>query len=291
MITQSFGLMEILMINMKGTRWRKVIKEALGQIYRECKVTVSPIPKNKQWIFIVGCYNSGTTLLSEILGAHPQISALPTEGQYLTDEFFSDHEIGLSRMWTARDDLYRLSEGSDGPDVIRLKKEWAMRFDLSKQVLLEKTPANMARMRWLQENFENSYFLGIVRNGYSVSEGICRKAKPVHRKEGWPIELAARQWAKSNEIMLEDAKYIKNFKLVTYEDLTDNPTNTVKSILDFLRLDAKEIDISQKWAIHERNETIQNLNQVSIRSLNKEKIELINTAAMAMLKRFNYEVL
>ena len=35
-------------------------------------------------------------------------------------------------------------------------------------------------MRWLQEVFPNSCFIGVVRNGFAVAEGIKRKGeKPV----------------------------------------------------------------------------------------------------------------
>ena len=42
--------------------------------------------KNKNWIFITGCYNSGTTLLNQILSTHSRISGLPDEGVMLTDQ-------------------------------------------------------------------------------------------------------------------------------------------------------------------------------------------------------------
>ncbi len=276
---------------MKGTRWDAVINECLGNIRREFKITITPIPKNKKWVFIVGCYNSGTTLLSEILGSHPLVSSLSSEGQYLTDQLFSDHEIGLSRMWTAREDLYCLKANDTGPDVTRLKKEWGMRFDLSKSTLLEKTPANMARMTWLQANFENNYFVAIVRNGYAVAEGISRKAKPIHRKDGWPIELAAHQWARSNEIMMKDAEQIKQFKLITYEKLSEEPQETIRDVLRFLDLDENGINLSQNWSIHERSESIKNLNNISIERLDAEKLDLINAAAEAILEKFSYPIL
>lgn len=40
--------------------------------------------KPQKWIFIVGCYNSGTTLLEKILSLHPMIGSLRDEGVMLT---------------------------------------------------------------------------------------------------------------------------------------------------------------------------------------------------------------
>ena len=146
---------------------------------------------DKTWVFLVGCYNSGTTLLAELLSQHPDISALSTEGHFITDQFVKDYDIGLPRMWVEREDLFRLTEADTGPDAIRIKKEWGMRLDLSKQVLLEKSPPNTAKVRWLQANFENAHFVAIVRNGYAVAEGITRKADPKHLINSWPIEMSA----------------------------------------------------------------------------------------------------
>ena len=41
----------------------------------------------KKWLFLVGCYNSGTTLLRDILNEHPEIKGLPLEGVRLTGAF------------------------------------------------------------------------------------------------------------------------------------------------------------------------------------------------------------
>ena len=83
-------------------------------------------------------------------------------------------------MLVEREDLFRLTEEDDGPDPVRVKKEWGMRLNLKKSVSLEKSPPNSAKTRWLQAHFENSRFIGIIRDGYAVSEGITRKANPKH---------------------------------------------------------------------------------------------------------------
>ena len=113
---------------MAGTRFRKVTREALGNILREVKIAAKPLPKPDKCVFIVGCYNSGTTLLSELMGRHPSISALPTEGHFITDQFLKDYDLGIPRMWVDREDIFRLNENDEGPDVVRIKKEWGRRY-------------------------------------------------------------------------------------------------------------------------------------------------------------------
>lgn len=271
---------------------RRALREHLGSIWREIRVSLTPVPQPQKWVFLVGCYNSGTTLLAELLGAHPSISALPTEGHFITDQFIKDYAIGLPRMWAKREELFRLTENDQGPDPIRIKKEWGMRLDTSRPVLLEKSPPNTPRTRWLQKHFENSYFIAIVRNGYAVAEGIARKGDPKHIASGWPVEDGALQWRRSNEVLLEDQSRLNHLLWIRYEDLTENTPTTLRQITDFLGLDPfPDMSEQKSWQIHERNEPVKNLNKQSIDRLSKEQIASINQVCGPMLKQFGYDLL
>jgi hypothetical protein len=277
---------------MKGTRFRPILRECLGQLNREFRIALTPVPTDKTWVFLVGCYNSGTTLLAELLGQHPSISALPTEGHFITDQFVKDYNIGLPRMWVDREDIFRLTEADEGPDPIRIKKEWCMRLDLGKPVLVEKSPSNTPKMRWLQKHFENAHFIGIVRNGYAVAEGISRKAEPHHLAEGWPIEKSAWQWRRSNEVMQQDSANLERFMLVSYENLTSDTAATLEQITGFIGIPGfKDFESGRSWKIHEREERIRNMNSESIRRLSREQIDKINQVAGEMLDAFGYEQL
>ena len=274
---------------MKGTRFKPILREFLGLLNRETRIALTPVPTGKRWIFLVGCYNSGTTLLAELLGQHPSISALPTEGHFITDQFVKDYEIGLPRMWVEREDLFRLTEEDEGPDPIRLKKEWGMRLDLRKPVLLEKSPPNSAKTRWLQKHFENAYFVGIIRNGYAVAEGITRKANPTHLKDSWPIEMSAYQWKHSNEVLQQDAEHLQHFMWVTYEDLAADTMGTLNKITEFVGITGFEgFESDRTWSIHERDEKVRNMNDESIKRLDRQQIDLINQIAGDAIEAFGY---
>jgi len=278
--------------DMGTTRFRPILRECLGTLHREWKVALTPVPRPEKWVFIVGCYNSGTTLLAELMGRHPAISALPTEGYFITDGFVKDYEIGLPRMWVEREDLFRLTEVDQGPDPVRIKKEWGMRLDLSRPVLLEKSPPNGARTRWLQRHFERAHFIGIVRNGYAVAEGITRKGDPQHMRHGWPIEMSAYQWRRANEVLEDDRPHLNRFRWVRYEDLTEDPVGVLNEITGFLDIEGfPRAAADRAWSIHERRERIRNMNQESIDRLTPGQIRRINQVAGEMLRRFGYEVL
>lgn len=274
---------------MKGTRFRAILRESLSRLNREFRIAFTRVPEDRTWVFLVGCYNSGTTLLAELLGTHPDISALPTEGLFITDQFVKDFQLGVPRMWVDREDLFRLTENDAGPDPVRLKKEWGMRLDLSKPIFLEKSPPNAAKTRWLQANFANAKFIAIVRNGYAVAEGISRKAVPSHRITSWPIEKSAYQWVRSNEILLEDAEHLREITWVKYEDLAADTLRTLNEITQFLGIRPfADFESGKTWKIHERAEMIRNMNEESFDRLNALEKKAINEIAGAMLEKFSY---
>ncbi len=277
---------------MSGTRFKKVVRESFGNIYRELKIALTPIPRPKKWLFLIGCYNSGTTLLAELLGRHPSISALPTEGHFITDQFIKDYDVGLPRMWSGREELFRMTEDDVGPDVVRIKREWGMRLDLSKPVLLEKSPPNTARTRWLQRHFTPAYFVAIIRNGYAVAEGITRKADPRHLRDSWPIEQSAFQWLRSNQVLEEDAPHLRHLLWVRYEDLVLDPLTVLNRIAEFAEIPKFEsYDSSAALAIHERKDMLRDFNGESIRRLSAEQIGRINAVAADAMRQYGYDVI
>jgi hypothetical protein len=257
---------------------KRQIENTLGGLF-------GPLPRPEKWVFIVGCYNSGTTLLHDLLASHPLVGSMPGEGQVYTDELKSPKSIGLPRLWAIEPDRFYLDENSTAEiNVTRLKRQWGARFnDPSKPILIEKSPTNAARVRWLQKNFDDSYFIGIVRNGYAVAEGIRRKA-------GHSLELSARQWLVSNEIMLRDFESLKHKRTITYEELTGDPVETLGQVFGFLALDAahSQSAANRAWHIHEQVSTIKNMNGRSLAILTSEEMETIGRIAGPMLSKFDY---
>ena len=134
--------------------------------------------KNYRWIFVVGCYNSGTTLLSKILEQHPKIAGLPDEGQFLTDHLVTPAAVGIPRLWVEKEEIFRFDPNEKRDIVQKIKTDWL--GNITKpfaEYILEKSPPNTGRMLWLQENFPNSFFIHIVRNGYAAALGIEKKIR------------------------------------------------------------------------------------------------------------------
>ncbi|GIK39964.1 MAG: hypothetical protein BroJett011_37970 [Chloroflexota bacterium] len=243
-----------------------------------------PLPKPDKWVFVVGCYNSGTTLLHNLLASCPEVGSMPNEGHVYTDQLLIPKSVGLYRLWAIKPELFYLDENSQSHiKVNKLKRQWGARYNNpNRPILLEKSPPNTARMRWLQQHFENAHFIGIVRNGYAVAAGIKQKA-------GCSIEAAARQWAHSNEIMLHDFNFLQHKLLVRYETLTESAEEVFQQMLDFIGLKGHGTRITdQVWSIHGRSHPIENMNPRSIATLSRPDCEIIQSVAGDMLNQLGY---
>ncbi len=250
--------------------------------------------KKYKWVFIVGCYNSGTSLLLTILQHHPKLSTLPNlgEGQWLTDHLVAPSSIGIPRLWAEKEYLFRFGPNEKKDVAKKVKKDWLkLVLDSSAEFIIEKTNANAARMLWLQENFPNSYFIHIIRNSYAVSLGIEKKIKHKIKDNTNLLQKAAHQWERSAEIVLEDAKGINNFLEISYEDLTGFPDKTIHNICNFLQIQPIDKSIlNNTFMIHGLNSKIKNKNEERLKNISAEKQEIIYHEAQKMLEYYNYTV-
>jgi hypothetical protein len=242
-------------------------------------------PQPEKWIFIVGCYNSGTTLLHQLLSQHPMVGSMPNEGQFFNTVLPAGRDFGLPRLWALKPELFHLKETSGGYDTDKLKRQWAWMYNHPERpLLIEKTILHMARTRWLQQHFPNSYFIALYRNGYAVAEGI-------HRKEGHSLEKSIQQWTVSNEMLMNDLHYIKNKISLKYEDLTLNPVDEVNRITDFLGIERLSSRVFEKeFTIHKVEGKISNRNETSFQRLNAEERSMINDIGKPMFEKLGYEL-
>lgn len=256
----------------------------LRKIKYKLKYYISPIPQPEKWVFIAGCSNSGTTLLHAILSAHPLIGTLPDEGQFCTNQLPLARNTGPDRLWALPPKkLYLDEKGDPRIDVRKVKKQWASKYnDVKRPVLLEKSPPNTVRLRWLQENFPNAYFIGIHRNGYTVAEGIRRKA-------GHMVDLGARQWANANHILLEDLQKMQRKMLISYESLTEDTEESIQKICQFIGIPMLDKEaLVHSFSIHGKARKINNMNHLFLKNLSKEDFLLVEKEAGVMLQRLNY---
>lgn len=253
--------------------------------------------ENKRWIFITGCYNSGTTLLDQILATHPEISGLPDEGVMLTDQLVRPEDFGWRRLWSECENEMESSTRNQQKNAVRIKKHWSHFYDSEKDYLLEKSISNTTRLDFFNENFRPAWFIHIVRNGYAVAEGIHRKAEvmegnPFIQEGKYPYPLCAKQWVRSLQVFEEHKKKLQNVIEVKYEELAENPSEVVNGILKTMGLKKFPEDYFDKsFTIHEKNSKIKNMNTSSFKRLEAKDVKAINEVAGRYLNTYGYKLL
>jgi len=176
---------------------------------------------------------------------------------------------------------------TNGTDAARLVHDWTGWNGNSKvEFIMEKSPPDTIRSPWLQEVFGRCHFIGIVRNGHAVAEGI-------RRRNGYPIERCARHWNEANRIMLEDSRSLEHFMLLRYEQLVANPAAAAERVAAWLGVDpAVFADVAdQEFVTHHVDATpgkIEDYNARNIARLSEEDVLLIGREAGEMLDRFGY---
>lgn len=252
-----------------------------------CPEKINSFAQKKKWVFILGCNNSGTTLLHHLLSGHPDISIMPAEGHFLTSVLSVPMTLDVGRLWTEKLDHFRLTETNQRLNGAKLVHDWSNHVvKKNRSVILEKSPPDMVRSRWLQTIFQCSYFIGLTRNGYAVAEGVARR-KHVEMARG------ARHWVKANRVMLEDAGYLRRFKLIKYEDLVEDTRRVLLEILEFIGVEIKRYDFDLKANfrlsnIQKVNSGIRNFNAASIRKIPPDAFKKLSIEIEPMMKELGY---
>lgn len=257
---------------------------------------LGPEARPQKWVFVIGCYNSGTTLLSTILSQHPEIASLPTEGAFLTDGMTTPESCGWVRMWHKCLAQIEQDEHTAAAIATRIKRNWGFWYDGSKPVFLEKSISNAARIKFLEKHFQPAYFIYIVRNGYAVAEGIRRKsdlkkwATPV-AGEQYPLELCAEQWSESDRYVSANAANFQHFLTIKYEDLAENTDAVLAEVCQFIGIPSEPLlDIGQQTLdVTGYNSTVKNMNASSLKRLTAEDVQTIQRVAGERLAQWGYE--
>ncbi len=241
-------------------------------------------------VFVVGCCNSGTTLLWQTLLGHPAFSGPTVEGQDLEGiPTCMKHFLGKDtfRMFAHPrfESAYHLTEkGFNKDSADRLISEYA-KHHINGSRFIEKSPANSMRTRFLQRVFPDASFVIIIRNGYAVAEGIRRKRlldpeRPHMAGLQTTVEGAAKQWYSANLVLLEDREHLKSSILVRYEELVAAPESAFRKICDFLGCDFEGLDLP---ALEK------DLNVQQIARLTVKEIEMIQRTAGSLLNGLGYD--
>jgi hypothetical protein len=197
-------------------------------------------PKRHRFVFIGGVHRSGTTFLWRCLAQHPMVSSFPVtirppaEGQLLQTVYpRAAVHGGPGRFGFAPEaHLTEASELVSSRSRAQLLADWSPHWDLAKPVLLEKSPPNLIRARFLQALFPESWFVMILRHPIPVSYATKARFQKKMR-----LGRLIRHWLACHETFAGDRTHLARVHVVRYEELVADLGGTVAAIDAFLGLD------------------------------------------------------
>ncbi|MEM9288341.1 MAG: sulfotransferase [Pseudomonadota bacterium] len=196
------------------------------------------IPSDKTFVFVIGTHRSGTSLLHTILRDHDDVSGFKNtgvsedEGQHLQTVMPNDQELGGVGVASFSPRAHMTEEVADLDRAgALLFQQWAPHWDLSKDILVEKSPPSIARTRFLQAVFPNAHFIVLRRHPIASCLALM---KWVGSRE--PIYRLIENWVRLYETLEADLPYLKRVHTLYYEDLVSDPKTQLDQISAFLNL-------------------------------------------------------
>jgi hypothetical protein len=192
---------------------------------------------HQSFIFLCGLHRSGTTPLFRILREHPQISGFQDtgvpedEGQHLQNiyppakAFGGPGRFGFDRAAH----LTETSELLTAESKQKLFEQWSKHWDLSREYLLEKSPPNLIRTRFLQACFPNSYFIVILRHPIAVSMATFKWSHCT-------LDSLMSHWVRCHRLFDSDRSRVRRLLVIRYEELISDSPRIFGHIGSFLGL-------------------------------------------------------
>jgi hypothetical protein len=217
-------------------------------------VKIAVNQKEPQPVFVVGMNGSGTSMLTESLGRHPELYAFPGETRmipYFIDiapQFGDLHDDkNFRRFWryvisSAPDfEVYNKHQALTMPENWRdFPRSLAGILDTvfrqfahphGKTRWCEKSPNNSEHILRIAELFPSSRFVHIIRDGRDC-------AASTQRRQFRNPELSINRWRKVVADAREQGAHMGNrYMELTYEELTIDPERWMRKICEFLVLD------------------------------------------------------
>lgn len=185
--------------------------------------------------FVTGCARSGTSILGELIGSHPEV------------EYRHEAHHVWAKAGSGVGESHRLSANHASAAVRRAIRKRFCSKNGESALVVEKNPRSMLRLPFLREVFPEAKFVHIVRDGRDVACSMIpgvggdewRHLKPPRwrqiMRDRTGIDRCAVAWRDVMEIALSDLEDIPHYTL-KYEDLVRKPRQVIAGILDYLEL-------------------------------------------------------
>ena len=192
-------------------------------------------PDARRFAFLGGLHRSGTSLLFKILRDHPEISGFrdtgvsEDEGQLLQSVYPPARKYGGPGKFGFNPESF-LDESSPlvSPDNARaLFDQWSRHWNTEARLLLEKSPPNLVRSRFLQALFPNSRFIMLLRHPVAVTLATQKWSRT-------PLAALLEHWVLCHERFAYDHRHLNRLLTLKYEEFVASPDVWVDRIHAFL---------------------------------------------------------
>ena len=201
--------------------------------------------------FIVGASRSGTTLLRLMLDAHPDL-AIPPETEFIlqvADLANGDNShaacafvdtLTSHRRWPdfhlerelLQAQVAALQPWNAGDALRSFYRLYALRF--AKPRWGDKTPGYVKHTRAVQDLLPEARFIHIIRDGRDVAVSLIEEWRASGRVMS--VTRAAERWVSKISVGREQARELRFYLEVRYEDLVLDSESVLRRICDFIDL-------------------------------------------------------
>lgn len=196
-----------------------------------------------KFVFICGHHRSGTSLLFKCLSDNPAVSGFhdtgvpEDEGMFLQTVYPSDlpHRKPGQFGFNPTSFITEKSSLATPQNAELLFQQWAKYWDISKTALLEKSPPNLIRTRFLQALFPDAYFVVLLRHPVAAALATQKWSKTT-------IPSLLEHWLICHERFDLDKKHLHRLRLIKYEDFVTDPQQTLNGISDFIGIERRALE-------------------------------------------------
>ena len=237
--------------------------------------------RNK-YLFILSPPFSGSSILTQTCATSESISVV---NQY---DNFEGQFLPIARLWMRKHpwrESYRMPWHT-------IKFIWRCFWDLSKPVLIEKSPPNLLanRAEIIDRIFPNAYFICLIRDPYAFVEGCVRRKIYNHQD-------AAKFWLLCADNQVTNIESRGKVLSVKYEEFVNDPIQTLEKIKIFIP-ELADINLPKSFGIHNveglKKTELKDFNEIKKNNLTSENIQDINAVLSNrkdILGYFGYRIL
>jgi adenylate kinase family enzyme len=210
------------------------------------------VPTHHTFVFIGGLHRSGTTLLARQLADHPVASgfensgASEEEGQWLQAVYPPALRFGGPGRFGFASTMHLTDSSSLVTQANRdqLMSEWSRHWDCERPVLIEKSPPNLLKTRFLQAMFPRARFIMVLRHPLA-------NALATQKMSGRRLHVLIEHWFACYNTLVQDLAFLDHVTFLRYEDLVLRTDEELMRLHRFIGVEPMRSRLEPRQGVNE----------------------------------------